>query len=125
VSGPVVTVATDAGVKAVSRRTSTEPGVARFSVDMGVVKVARLDDREAEVDMGNPHLVILDDDHTRHLTALGRDHPDVNVELVTGQGEDITMQVWERGVGETLACGTGACAVAAAMHAWGRTAARV
>src|SRR3954469_15863907 len=52
VHGPLITVATDAGVKAVSRRSSTEPGVARFSVDMGVAKITRLDDEagRAEVD---------------------------------------------------------------------------
>ena len=35
------------------------------------------------------------------------------------------MRVWERGVGETQACGTGACAAAAALHHWGRVGAEV
>ena len=35
------------------------------------------------------------------------------------------MRVWERGVGETQACGTGASAAAAAMHHWGRVGRRV
>ena len=46
----------------------------------------------------------------------------LNVEFVAlGPGPDeVTMRVWERGVGETQACGTGACAAAAALHHWGR-----
>jgi diaminopimelate epimerase len=37
----------------------------------------------------------------------------------------LTMRVWERGVGETEACGTGACAAAVAFHHWGRVGATV
>jgi diaminopimelate epimerase len=50
-----------------------------------------------------------------------------NVEFVwAGPGDgELTLRVWERGVGETLACGTGTCAVAAAAHARGEVGARV
>jgi diaminopimelate epimerase len=80
------------------------------------------------VDMGNPHLVVAGPDPaTVDVGVLG---PELeagaptgrNVEFVTlGPGPDeVTMRVWERGVGETLACGTGACAAAVAFHHWGR-----
>jgi diaminopimelate epimerase len=51
----------------------------------------------------------------------------VNVEFVAlGPGPDeLTMRVWERGVGETLACGTGSVAAAAALHHWGRVGTKV
>ena len=46
----------------------------------------------------------------------------VNAEFVlVNRPDDVTLRVWERGSGETLACGTGACAVAVAGHLTGRT----
>ena len=49
-----------------------------------------------------------------------------NVEFVrVNRPDDVTMRVWERGSGETLACGTGACAVAVAGVLTGRTQRRV
>ena len=51
--------------------------------------------------------------------TLGPRHPDVNVEIISGAGDELTMRVWERGVGETESCGTGACAAVAAAHEWG------
>lgn len=79
------------------------------------------------VGMGNPHLVLLGGDPARvDLAALGPRiegaHPGgVNVELVAlGPGPDaLSIRVWERGVGETQACGTGSVAAAAAVRAWG------
>ncbi len=55
-------------------------------------------------------------------TKLQGEFPDgVNVEFVAlGPGPDaLTLRVFERGVGETLACGTGSAAAAAAAHRWG------
>jgi diaminopimelate epimerase len=49
-------------------------------------------------------------------------HPGgINVELISvGPGADaLTLRVWERGAGETQACGTGSAAAAAAARSWG------
>lgn len=72
------------------------------------------------VSMGNPHAVIFMDslDDTAALHRIGREiechrlFPKcTNVEFVRViSPEHLQMRVWERGAGETLACGTGACA---------------
>lgn len=74
------------------------------------------------VSMGNPHAVIADADPGTRVRTLGPElevHPHfpgrTNVEFVRVDGpSERTMRVWERGVGETLSCGTGACATAVA-----------
>jgi len=74
--------------------------------------------------MGNPHCVIpVDDVEGVPLPQLGprfERHPwfprRTNVEFVQGLSRrHLKVRVWERGAGETLACGTGACAVLVAM----------
>ncbi len=75
----------------------------------------------SSVSMGNPHAVIVVDDvDAAPVETLGPivEHHDafpnrVNVEFVriASRGE-IDQRTWERGTGETLACGSGACAVA-------------
>ena len=75
------------------------------------------------VSMGNPHLVIFVDDvagiDLPQAGAMLEHHPSfpdgVNVEFAQVlTPERIRMRVWERGSGITMACGTGACATAAA-----------
>jgi diaminopimelate epimerase len=75
--------------------------------------------------MGNPHFVLFVDDPdaarvVQHGARLERDERfprRTNVEFVVVEARDrLRMRVWERGVGETLSCGTGACAAAAVAH---------
>jgi diaminopimelate epimerase len=81
------------------------------------------------VSMGNPHAVIeVDDIEGAPVEAVGpmlQAHPafpeSVNVGFAQVQSRDrIRLRVYERGVGETLACGSGACAAAAVMMRRGR-----
>ena len=71
------------------------------------------------VSMGNPHAVIFGDDPSgidiEHLGPQFENHPmfprRINTEFAhIVDNKTIKMRVWERGAGETLACGTGACA---------------
>jgi diaminopimelate epimerase len=75
------------------------------------------------VDVGNPHFVLVVDDV--ELAPVTTDGPRIenhtafpagtNVEFVARRADRTDVRVWERGVGETEACGSGACAVAAAL----------
>jgi diaminopimelate epimerase len=86
------------------------------------------------VSMGNPHCVVfVDDPETFEVEYWGPrfEHhaafPEgVNTEFVRVLNrQTFRMRVWERGSGETLACGTGAAAAAVAGHLTGRTERRV
>lgn len=79
------------------------------------------------ISMGNPHLVLLDTppaEAARLGAALERHrlYPErTNVEFVKARAlGGLEVTVWERGVGLTLACGTGACAAVAALALAGR-----
>jgi diaminopimelate epimerase len=72
------------------------------------------------VDVGNPHaVVVVDDPDSLDVTEIGArlqieqifEHG-TNVEFMTIVDGIVRMRVWERGVGETLACGSGMVAVA-------------
>ena len=95
-----------------------DPLHAKIELESGVIEAACLS-------MGNPHAVLfVDDPDAAPVTTLGptiEHHPmfpnKVNVEFVRVEGpRRVRMRVWERGSGETLACGTGACAAAVAAR---------
>lgn len=86
------------------------------------------------VSMGNPHCVTYVDTITNALVlGIGpkvERHPAfprrTNVEFVrVNKPDDVTVRVWERGSGETLACGSGACAVVVASALTKRTQRRI
>ena len=131
-----LTVETLSGIKTLSLRL-TDGKVTSAAVEMGTVTVApektiRADGQEVTclpVDVGNPHAVIFTPDaEAAPLTTLGPaiEHHEafpggVNVEFVQVlRPNELRMRVWERGSGVTLACGTGACASAAAAVAKGK-----
>jgi diaminopimelate epimerase len=82
------------------------------------------------ISMGNPHVVLwVDDVEAADVSTIGpaiENHPlfpnKTNVEFAELAGDNVVrLRVWERGVGETLACGTGACATAVVAALTNRT----
>jgi diaminopimelate epimerase len=106
---------------------TTLPGKPPINIALGV------GDRQFQatcISMGNPHCVVYVSEITDALVlGIGpqiENHPAfpkrTNVEFIrVNRPDDVTMRVWERGSGETMACGTGACAVTVAGVLSGRT----
>jgi diaminopimelate epimerase len=138
VEPPRFTVGTGAGVATIEFE-ATSDGSARATVDMGVVRLVGPPGRDQagrtlqRADTGNPHVVVRCEDSAlidlaAEATVLAAAEPrGANVEYIAaGPGEDeITMRVYERGVGETWACGTGSCAAAVVARSWGMVGDRV
>ncbi len=121
-AGPEFSVATPVGVRPVE---VLEPPTVRAMLgtpaDSPVADFDVAGFHVQPISMGNPHAVIIVDDcYATPVTAVGPlvetddRFPDrTNVEFLTVTGRDrLALRVWERGVGETLACGTGAAAAA-------------
>jgi diaminopimelate epimerase len=139
VAPPHFTVWTVAGVRGIGYTAGEVAGSAEVSVEMGKAELGpdqpqQFPDRRARtVDMGNPHLVLLGPDPAGvDVAGLGprlqEVHPGgINVEFISvgPAADELSLRVWERGVGETLACGTGSSAAAAAAHSWGLVGDRV
>ena len=132
----IVSVATDGGVRLVNYAVGDEPGLGFGRVDMGPALLGP-DLPPAAVRRHRPRSSLRR--HRRHGEPSHRplgppvDGPTVDAigsrleRSVTGganvefawpapDADTLTMRVWEHGVGETLACGTGSCAVVAAAH---------
>lgn len=122
VDGSVESVRVDMGAPLLEREKIpviySEPRMVNAPVTVGGVPY-----KITCVSMGNPHAVIftknidkIDIEKVGPLFEKNDIFPEsVNTEFVEVHGgKDLKMRVWERGSGETLACGTGACAVAVA-----------
>lgn len=143
VEGPVVRVATAAGVRTVEVKPVDDDSI-EASVEMGTATVERDRGQWSDVvdafvlgfvDVGNPHLVVAVPDLTEVEVdvdgeALQRSMPGgINVEFVECDlavmarqpVSELRMAVYERGVGVTEACGTGAVATVAAARTHGLT----
>lgn len=126
-----LTIETLAGIKTL--KLTVEAGkVSAVAVDMGVPQIEEArtitfqgkEYRGVPVSMGNPHFVLptssVKDFDLRIHAPLSNPNPafpnGVNVEIAEVLSPShVLMRVWERGSGETLACGTGACATVAAL----------
>jgi diaminopimelate epimerase len=146
-------VDTAAGRREMSIRRRGEDGEVDYAeADMGLVMFApemipvvadSPFDLEAIVDgvrytgdaagVGNPHFVVFVDDPDavpldRHGPVLEHDarFPNrTNVEMAVPTATGLRMRIWERGVGETASCGSGACAAAGVAHRRGLAPARM
>ena len=132
-----ICIQTPAGLRTLRVHT-TEGKVESVEVNMGKAEV-QFDELMinyrpvafVSVNMGNPHIVLFPQTHvaTMSLTPLGptlERHPHfpegTNVEFVSVRNsKEIDMRVWERGSGETMACGTGACAAAVGASVLSKT----
>jgi len=123
------TIETDSGHRSV-RVVRKDGRVDAARVEMGRARIVERETRiqvdrasivATTVDVGNPHCVLLvEDEREAPVGTLGpalerHEHfpAGTNVEFLARRSGGFHLRVWERGVGETLACGSGACAAAA------------
>lgn len=143
VKGDSVRIETLSGIKTLSLYKDANGKVSSAKVDMGApvldgekipstyrgetvvdapIEVGGRTFRATLVSMGNPHCVVFEDPDAVGLERYGplfERHPAfperINTEFIRVIDRNrLKMRVWERGSGETLACGTGACASAVA-----------
>jgi len=90
------------------RIVSAERSIHGIRIEMGAASISGKTDAHIDVEVGNAHSVFFE--------AVEDFPTDRNVEIVTGQVADhVYIDIIERGAGHTPACGSGACATAAAI----------
>jgi diaminopimelate epimerase len=139
--GPELVVETDAGARTVEVLKTGER-IASARTSLGTPHIEALDEtittkagkvQATLIELGNPHCVVfVDDPDTAPVATLGpllECHPRfprrTNVAFAKVVNRGVSVRVWERGVGETLSCGTGSTAAAVAAMAHGRAASPV
>ena len=137
-AGPELDIFTAAGPRLARVGPTGPDGAAEVSVGMGRAALGAEqacespDRRGRRVDLGNPHLVVLvPDPEAVDVECEGRAEESrvpggINVEFAAVTGPDtVRVRTWERGAGETEACGSGSCAAAAVLRDWGLVGDRV
>ncbi len=128
-NGTVEAVTVDMGAPILSPAEIPVAGEGSTFIDQPVT-VAGQEVHVTAVSMGNPHAVVfVEDTDTLPLSEIGpayENHPifpeRTNTEFIQVlDKQNLKMRVWERGSGETLACGTGACASLVAAVLTGKT----
>ena len=123
--GRVVSVTVGMGLPAFRRGEIPMLGPANESFLLEPFEASGRTFKASAVSMGNPHLVLFveEDPDGFPVRDVGPlvEHSELfpehtNVEFVALADGELRARVWERGVGETMACGTGACAVAVAAN---------
>lgn len=95
-------------IKITDRIVRAERSGERICVHMGAAIITDRTDSHVDVEIGNPHRVLFE--------AMEEFPEDRNIEIISGQvGDDVYVDIIERGAGHTPACGSGACAIAAAI----------
>lgn len=147
---PTLTIETLSGIKTVEIHTGIDGLTDTVTVDMGLPRMRPADvpvrfEGDSMIDspvtvpsgtyavtavsVGNPHgMVFVDNFDNNIVTVVGpelENHPiwpeKANIQFVRVDDEHtLSMRAWERGSGETMACGTGACAAAVAAVKTGR-----
>jgi len=131
--GAVDRVTVDMGPPSLRRGDLPMEGDADSSFLAEPVEVDGRSFKGSAISMGNPHLVLFVDADPSTIDVQGfgpklerdaRFPEGTNVEFVSTTESGLSVRVWERGVGETMACGTGACASVVAAHLAGLVPAR-